>query len=65
MAMFENYRKGAGRKARSFALMLLLGTLIWGCYAFFQYGNTRMDRLLGIEDAWFGRNLVTMGGQLT
>lgn len=65
MAMFENYRRGAGRKARSFALMLLLGTLVWGCYAFFEYGNTRLDRLFGIEDAWFGRQLVNKGGQLT
>lgn len=65
MAMFENYRRGAGRKARSFALMLMLAILIWGCYAFFKYGNTRLDRLLGIEDAWFGKTLVTQGGQLT
>ena len=65
MAVFENYRRGAGRKTRSAALLMLLFLLVWGCYAFFEYGNTRLDRLLGIENAWFGQTLVTKGGPLT
>jgi preprotein translocase SecE subunit len=65
MAVFENYRRGAGRKARSAALLMLLFLHVWGCYAFFEYGNTRLDRLLGIEDAWFGKTLVSNGGTLT
>ncbi|GIK53597.1 MAG: hypothetical protein BroJett014_25700 [Planctomycetota bacterium] len=65
MAVFENYRRGAGRQARSFALLLLLGLLIWCCYAMFHYGNTRLDRLLGIDDPWFGSSVVKGGGPLT
>ena len=65
MALFEHYRRGAGRKARSFATIVLLALLVWLCYALLEYGNTRVDRLVGFEDAFFGKTLVGGGGALT
>lgn len=65
MAVFESYRRGAGRSARGFATGLLLVLLAWMCYAFMSYGNTRLDRLLQFEDPFFGKQLVQGGGQLT
>jgi preprotein translocase SecE subunit len=47
------------------ALWLLMLVLVWGAYALFEYGNTRLDRLVGITDPFFGRALVKTGGQLT
>lgn len=58
MAMFESYRRGAGRRIRTFATFLLVALLAWMCYAMMQYGNTRFDRLLGFDDAVFGSQLV-------
>lgn len=65
MAMFENYRRGAGRRVRTAATFLLLAVLVWACYALLDYGNTRLDRLLGNENPFWGRALVTTGGGLT
>ena len=65
MAMFESYRRGAGRRVRSLATFLLLALVAWFSYALLQYGNTRLDRLLGFEDPVFGKQLVTGGGTLT
>lgn len=65
MAMFENYRRGAGRRARTFATFILLALLAWFSFALLQYGNTRLDRLLGFEDPVFGKQLVTGAGSLT
>ncbi len=45
--------------------MLMLVLLVWMCYALLEYGNTRFDRLLGNEDPWWGKSLVTGGGALT
>lgn len=64
MALFESYRRGAGRRVRSFATFLLLLLLGWMCYALLDYGNTRLDRLFGFEDPFFGRQLIA-GGTLT
>lgn len=65
MAVFESYRRGAGRRARGFATILLLSLLAWMCYALLEYGNTRLDRLLGFENPFFGRQLIAGGGMLT
>ncbi len=65
MGMLENYRRGAGRKVRGFVTLLLLFTLAWLSYALLEYGNTRLDRLLQLEDPLFGRQLVSGGGALT
>ncbi|MBK8208404.1 MAG: preprotein translocase subunit SecE [Planctomycetes bacterium] len=65
MALFESYRRGAGRKTRGFATALLLLLLAWMSYAFLNYGNTRLDRLLQFEDPFFGKQLVQGGGALT
>jgi preprotein translocase SecE subunit len=65
MAMFESYRRGAGRKTRSFATFLLLALLAWLSYSLLDYGNTRLDRLLGFEDPVFGKQLVPGAGSLT
>lgn len=65
MALFENYRKGAGRRARSFAAITLLILIGWASYAFLNYGNERMDRLFGLEQPFFGKSLISGGGQLT
>lgn len=65
MALFEHYRRGAGRRARTAATFLLLGTLVWACYAMMEYGNTRLDRLIGNDNPFWGRALVTNGGALT
>ncbi|MCB9893744.1 MAG: preprotein translocase subunit SecE [Planctomycetes bacterium] len=63
--MFESYRKGAGRKLRTFSTFLLLTLLAWGSYALLVYGNTRLDRLLGFEDPVFGKQLISGAGTLT
>jgi preprotein translocase SecE subunit len=65
MALFQNYRRGAGRRARTFATFLLLGLLAWMSFAILEYGNTRMDRLFSLEDPFFGRQLIAAGGMLT
>lgn len=65
MALFENYRRGAGRRSRTAATFLLLALLAWAAFAIVTYGNTRMDRLLGNENPFWGRALVTTGGNLT
>lgn len=65
MAMFESYRRGAGRRARTFASFTLLALVVWLAWAIFEYGNTRLDRLLGLEDPFFGKVLVSGGGALT
>jgi preprotein translocase SecE subunit len=65
MAMFESYRKGAGRKLRTFTTFLLLILIAWGSYALLVYGNTRLDRLLGFEDPVFGKQLIAGAGTLT
>ena len=65
MAMFESYRRGAGRKVRGFATILLLILVAWLSYSLLQYGNTRADRLFGFEDPFFGKQLVAGGGTLT
>ncbi|MCL4730390.1 MAG: preprotein translocase subunit SecE [Planctomycetes bacterium] len=65
MALFENYRRGAGRRTRAAASLLLLAALAWAGYAMLEYGNTRLDRLLGNENPFWGRALVTAGGNLT
>ena len=65
MAMFESYRRGAGRKVRGFATILLLILVAWLSYSLLQYGNTRADRLFGFEDPFFGKQLVGGGGTLT
>lgn len=65
MAMFESYRRGAGRRVRTFATFLLVSLLAWMCYAMMQYGNTRFDRLLDFEDPVFGSPLISGGGTLT
>ncbi|MCC6574545.1 MAG: preprotein translocase subunit SecE [Planctomycetes bacterium] len=64
MAMFDTYRRGAGRKTRFFASAMLLLALVWMCYAIFEYGNTRFDRLLGIEP-FFGESLLRGGSSMT
>lgn len=65
MGMFENYRRGAGRKVRSFTAFLMLFALAWLSYALLEYGNTRLDRLLQLDDPMFGKQLVSGGGALT
>ncbi|MBX3475322.1 MAG: preprotein translocase subunit SecE [Planctomycetes bacterium] len=65
MAMFENYRRGAGRRTRTAATFLLMALLAWASYAILDYGNTRLDRLLGNDNPFWGRALVTTGGSLT
>jgi preprotein translocase SecE subunit len=65
MAMFESYRRGAGRRVRTFATFLLLVLVAWLSYALLEYGNTRFDRLLGFDDPVFGKQLVAGGGTLT
>jgi len=45
--------------------MILLGVVVWGSYSLFEYGNTRLDRLFGIEDPVFGRAVISGGGALT
>jgi preprotein translocase SecE subunit len=65
MAMFESYRRGAGRRVRTFATFLLVALLAWMCYALMQYGNTRLDRLVGNEDPFFGSELISSGSALT
>lgn len=65
MAMFENYRRGAGRRARTAATFMLLAALAWMCYALMIYGNSRLDRLLGLESPFWSKTLLTRGGALT
>lgn len=65
MAIFESYRRGAGRKTRGFATVALLILLAWLSYALLGYGNTRADRLFGFEDPFFGKQLVAGAGSLT
>jgi len=65
MALFENYRRGAGRRARTGATFLLLSALAWMCYALMVYGNSRLDRLLGNESPFWSSTLMTQGGALT
>jgi preprotein translocase SecE subunit len=65
MAMFESYRRGAGRRTRPFATLLLLALLAWLSYSLLQYGNTRLDRLLGFDDPVFGKQLISGSGSLT
>ncbi|MCG3185277.1 MAG: hypothetical protein ICCCNLDF_03481 [Planctomycetes bacterium] len=65
MAMFESYRRGAGRRVRTFATFLLLALLAWLSYALLQYGNTRLDRLLGFEEPVFAKQLIAGAGTLT
>jgi len=65
MALFENYRRGAGRRIRTAAAFMLLFILGWASYAMLEYGNTRLDRLVGNDNPFWGRALVTTGGSLT
>jgi preprotein translocase SecE subunit len=65
MALFENYRKGAARRARSFAAIGLIIVVAWASYALLNYGNERLDRLFGLEQPFFGKTLVAGGGELT
>lgn len=65
MALFEHYRKGAARRARSFAAITLLVLVAWAAYAFLNYGNERLDRLIGREQPFFGKSLISGGGSLT
>ena len=64
MALLETYRRGAGRTSRNVASVSMLLALAWACYALMDYGNTRLDRLLGNEDPFFGRTLFS-GGTMT
>ncbi len=65
MALFESYRRGAGRRSRGFATLLLVSLLAWLSYAIMSYGNTRFDRLLQLERPLFGQPLIAGGGELT
>lgn len=65
MALFEHYRRGAGRRARTAATFMLLAALVWMCYAMLIYGNSRLDRLLGNESPFWSKVLLTKGGALT
>ena len=47
------------------ATFLLLALVAWSAYAFMMYGNSRLDRLLGLDNPLFGKALVTTGGTLT
>ena len=65
MAIFASYRRGAGRKTRAFATFLLIALLAWLSYSLLDYGNTRLDRLLGFEEPVFGKQLVSGASSLT
>src|SRR5262245_11881961 len=65
MALFEHYRRGAGRRARTAATFMLLSALVWLCYAMLVYGNSRLDRLLGSDSPFWSKVLFAKGGALT
>jgi len=56
MSFMATYKLGQGAKARTLAGVALVLSMAWGCMAFVEYGNSKLDRLLGI-DPWFGRPL--------
>ncbi|MCK6439979.1 MAG: preprotein translocase subunit SecE [Planctomycetes bacterium] len=47
MAFMETYKPGQGKQARTFAALVYVFVTAWMCYAFMEYGNSRLDRLLG------------------
>lgn len=54
MSFMATYKLGQGAKARTLAGVTLVLTLAWGCMAFLEYGNSKLDRLLGTSGV-FGR----------
>ena len=61
MALMTSYKPGQGRQARNLASILILFVVAWGCYAFMEFGNSKLDRMLG---AFFGYDKAVMSAPL-
>lgn len=61
MPLMTTYKVGQGRMMRNGVLLLLVLITAWGCYAFWEYGESKLDRLLGLEPT-FGKPLFGDGG---
>jgi preprotein translocase SecE subunit len=55
MSFMATYKLGQGAKARTLAGVVLVLSLAWGCMAFLEYGNSKLDRLLGMSKPVFGK----------
>jgi len=65
MSFMATYKVGQGRQARTFAAVSAVLVIAWGCYAFLEYGNTKLDRLLGLSKPFFGRPLMGADSAVT
>ncbi len=48
MSFMATYKVGQGRQARTFAAVSAVLVVAWACYAFLQYGNSKLDNLIGL-----------------
>lgn len=62
MSLMTSYKPGQGRQARGLATILSVLILAWGSYAFLDYGNTKLDRLLGFDKPFFSKPLSFVSG---
>ena len=71
MSFMTTYKPGQGRQARAFANILYVFVIGWGCYAFFEYGNSKLDRFFGrifdYQNPFFGKpiNQLMAGSSTT
>jgi preprotein translocase SecE subunit len=61
MSFMATYKVGQGKQGRTFAAVLAVLVSGWGAYSFFEYGNSKLDRLLGLNNAFFGKPLGFLG----
>lgn len=57
MSFMATYKVGQGRQARTLASVATVLVVAWGCFSLLDYGNSKLDRLLGLSTPWFGRPL--------
>lgn len=62
MSMLTSYKPGQGRQARGLASVLCMLILAWGAYSFLDYGNSKLDRLMGFDSPVFSKPFSFVGG---
>jgi|GEM_PF-2115025 len=67
MSMMNTYKPGQGRQARTLAALLAILVTAWGAYSFLDYGNSKLDRLMGFEKPIFSKpfSFIDSGSGLT
>lgn len=69
MSFYATYKEGQGKQARTFAAVLFLLVAAWGCYSFFEYGNSKLDRLVaalsGSDKPVFSHSIISGDSAMT